>query len=906
MPESPKQDAPIRVRRTSGIGRASPAQISKRNIPSVAANEFDIPMSDGEVSAAEPVVKKKSRPLAKPMPTKTSNKSNRQRSVNNHEDEFDVPMSDHETPRTKLKKKLGQIQVRDSREVRPDESAHVRTEVSVKARSREFKSVEPQETRKRKRTPVNAGLSGSASLDKTHTAIVESAEVKQVPRLTARRVQDSNPAQVRAKPASRQMPSAPVRLAEMVSELEKSRVRPASTTRLSSPDGSVVDDEDISIRTPKAISSQMPSLTRSVSSTPKQMNMWEQLLPSDPMTGSPETNRLSRPQRRAVRQSPTPQKPVPRSKSDTTGPSKVRRRLVDQLKQSAPLLSSGSEDSDGSDATEEMDLNMLPQKSYSQPVPFLQVSFLDADPIPSQLSQVSDAEVSGPKQTYARTRSYLQEEDFEAGLLLALPSETPARPVAKGTFDLDEESDEGQSQGIRSIHELRAAGSKKRFKDEMDNLFDDIKDHSRAAWSRRRGALMELTSKLADKVFLDRFVESGCDLVLVEDYGSVTDSKPRDAVAEAIMLVLLIWLLTADLSRHTIERLAQVGVLEWLGRLLEDQSTMSRLAKNKKNNMFKASQSTFLDFMEVAQVAAFWEGASSSIPTLDRLAVKCMDLLVLRLRKNGQRKTLIRSSRAIEQLIRIATTDADEHEESGTGSRELALSVLEAESLSTESVNGSDMSNWTSSAIATLVNGLPRLIGTNQASARIVTLSLRLCLNVTNNRPLHCDMFAKNTAILSILDRVKVGFAVLANGIDATELDLLLLALGLMINLAEFSDPVRVCAVTCHGQALPPLLGTFLQGQQNSAEAESMEQSQTNVGYGYLAVLLGNLCLNESAKDAIRALLPRQDLSTVIRAVEEFVQYHQRVDKQAFDGEDGKEVWKTFTERLMAVAERIR
>lgn len=86
-----------------------------------------------------------------------------------------------------------------------------------------------------------------------------------------------------------------------------------------------------------------------------------------------------------------------------------------------------------------------------------------------------------------------------------------------------------------------------------------------------------------------------------------------------------------------------------------------------------------------------------------------------------------------------------------------------------------------------------------------------------------------------------------------------------------------------------------------------MEQSQANIPIGYLTVLLGSLCLNDSVRYKISSRLPGQKIDFLVHKVREFVRLHQRVDRESHQlaGEEGREMWQNYTMRLMHVAEKL-
>ncbi len=80
------------------------------------------------------------------------------------------------------------------------------------------------------------------------------------------------------------------------------------------------------------------------------------------------------------------------------------------------------------------------------------------------------------------------------------------------------------------------------------------------------------------------------------------------------------------------------------------------------------------------------------------------------------------------------------------------------------------------------------------------------------------------------------------------------------------------------------------------------------MAYGYLAVLLGNLCLDGQVKQHVRSRLPGATLRPLSMAVSEFLHYHRKVDDQlqsSQGGEGGQGGADGFTERLQAVVDAL-
>lgn len=73
-----------------------------------------------------------------------------------------------------------------------------------------------------------------------------------------------------------------------------------------------------------------------------------------------------------------------------------------------------------------------------------------------------------------------------------------------------------------------------------------------------------------------------------------------------------------------------------------------------------------------------------------------------------------------------------------------------------------------------------------------------------------------------------------------------------------------------------------------------------------MSVLLGWLCLNSAIKARISSRLPGHSLKQLLDAVEEFLQYHRRVDRAMIrgDGEDDARV--NFVGRLQSHVDDLK
>ncbi|KAK8205301.1 hypothetical protein M8818_005014 [Zalaria obscura] len=727
--------------------------------------------------------------------------------------------------------------------------------------------------------------------------------------------------------------SAPGRLSDMIVDVQElptvsvSALTLPDTTNTATLDDTVVAMEDVLPSTPETSRKyRTTSISRTVS-TPKESQLWKDLLPpSDPPSRSPDTTKIAplrnaesgRTRRKLNMVTPA----LVRSASDmpvsSTAP---RSRLVDRLKQTTLHFDDDEEGEDDEDEArlDEDDPMVLDGTAHSGQASAnesTQPSRAASQTQISRNSQQSSIEQStGPRTTYARMRSYLQEDNFENDLLLAMPLETPMRPMGSArrgntsskpgndsVFDMGDDSDE-QSQGIQSIHELRARASKKRFMDDLDVLLEDIKNHKASAKSRRRSALIELATKLVEKEYAARFLEHGYDIYLAREFAAGS----QEPIADIVLTMLLALVLDADAPQLCASRFQEAGAVEFVSKGLEDRRTFAQVAKDRNSNMSKMAQATFVEFGEAIRDSRLWVSDKPNTMTLRMLALRSMELLILKIRhltKHG-----LQVPGMMEALAKTAAeaASAEETSSSNTITTETCLSILEA----MQYINKQDavMRPLTSHALTTIVGVLRQLLHNDSSTVRIQTLALRFSLNATLESQKNTNVFDSEVLISCLVDRMLVGFGILKDGEKEqdrdAELDILLLTLGLLSGLAEQSIGVCETFARSTNGLIVKAVQIFTKGREKAEQADSMEESQGNVAFGYLAVLLGNLCLSPKAKAQIKSHLPKHDLQILVSAVEEFVEYHKRVDTQAFEDQEGKGVWENFTDRLMAVVKRI-
>lgn len=732
-----------------------------------------------------------------------------------------------------------------------------------------------------------------------------------VSRLPARR---TKPSTHNARATARKGLSTPARLAEMLPTdsdvTEASTVSPPeSISRAASPRQSTTPPS-------KKLSSPDATVRSRGTLTPKQAQLWDRLLPSQSIAPSPSALAMkdltiSGQRPRAGEDSSTARRTI-KAQSDV---GRRRTRLVDRLK--ASVQSSSEDDSDDSSSeSEEVDAGdtsnaaakrpPLPRTASTQN----QTGSAATTQSRSQTQTRSQPAVSGStgvKRTYASQRSHLAEDNLEDDMMAGLLDDTPRQPVAKpqsfgrahahtkeDDLDIDDSDDAGGATGgIRSIHELRAAGRHIRGAEDIEQQLEDIENHSPGHKSRRRSALIELATKLASKTFVSRFVGQGCDVRLARQCNAT-----KDDIADFLLAAAVMALLVADPPEHTARALQDHEVAGWLGSLLSSTTPIGEMAKIRQYNMAKASQGSLTELATLLQgQTAMWNDWSPTVVHVRLVALKALDLLVGKLRRGGD-KTEMLSSDHLPHVLPKNRPASDAGLDTS-----LAISVLE--SLSTTSLS----LTWDANLLRRISQTLTSLDATTPHRRHTFFLTLRLCLNLTTDNPRNSDLLANSLSVPYLLQTALEGFTSLSAETEeetrTLALDLLVLALGILINIFEHSPQARTLA-SQSPDAITTLVTTFTTGQQRIAEAESVAESISNVALGYLAVVLANLCQDVEARALVRAALPGRQLGPLGDAVEMFVLFHQQVDGMGFEGEEGAAVWGGFTEKLRGVLERVR
>jgi hypothetical protein len=645
--------------------------------------------------------------------------------------------------------------------------------------------------------------------------------------------------------------------------------------------------------------------------TPKQTQLWAELL--EP-TVVPDTGM----KKLSITEDTMKSKPVHRvpallQRSSSDVPVK-RTRVIDRLKASAP---NSSDEEESQDEDDEMEVD---KPSLDKPAVQSTVAAEVASQATHGLSQTNQSQdrptkatASGSLITYAKQRSHLADDNLENASMFDLPMVVPeraaasarrvGRPAAARTISRDvDELDEAPVAVPRTIDELRETGRNVRMMGEIEALLGEVADHAASARSRRRGALLDLSTKLMDQKFAEQIFRHGHESTLLAECKTFTD-----APSDFLLVTIVVLMLHAEPPSQSLSSFEEA--LPCIGRLLMRSSDIARVVKERQSNMSKSAQGDLIAFSNTLKVhEALWGESQPSVITSRIVALKAIELIVRKLRAMGDKSALL-DAESLTLLLPKGGFTGLQANAGKAFEASLVISILEA--LKTLSVAGS----WPDSCI-TSVATLPAIIAEEwQVPPDTKWVAYRLCANITDDSTLTQAAFVEHDAVRHIMAEIVNGFDLLHNPpttASATEVnakrdfDILVLAIGAIMNLAEHSAVAQKQAV--HETAAPSMAAivhVFVEGQKRVLEAESVEQMEVNVVYGYLAIMLANICQDEEARKFVRGLLPGGKLHVLVAAVQEFAQHHQQAGAQQESG-DTEEQWGGFTEKLLGVLAKLK
>ncbi|KAG9195961.1 hypothetical protein G6011_01082 [Alternaria panax] len=599
-----------------------------------------------------------------------------------------------------------------------------------------------------------------------------------------------------------------------------------------------------------------------------------------------------------------------RSKSDVTHSAKARKtRLIDTLKPSEPSSDDyeegSSEAGDDSEASSNYSWtareSLLESRNVHHTMALSDNMDVDSQAkVDSQTSQTTSGFGMRPKLTYAMARSYLKEDNPEDDLLISMDLDDGfGSQSQRETRSVSESDAEQNSQAqAQQIHELRTRGRNTVLQHEAEMMIEETS--TTTSKNIRRSAMIDLCTKMADEKFCDQLLDSTLAHQFFQNI-----SVGGEIIFEFVAAVATVFVLRTNPASSVLDQLHETGSLTNLIKLANNDADIKEIAKDRKTNLSKIAKESVLSFRTLVQQSSVWSPAVAEKVSPRLVALKAIELLIVGLRKAGNVDMLL-NQKMISQTAEIASDSNDRLESNNGGSEdnstlEMVLSILESTSATRQI-----QATWPTGVLQRIAKFVPRFFQPDAASSTM--LAVKLCMNLTNNKPKACLPFSAKAFVQPLMQSIIEKFRSINAGLaleKRTEiLDSLVLSLGAAINLAELSDQMRLNAT----DEIDTLVEIFIEGMKRASQAASVEESHSGVAIGYLGVLLGNLSLNDIIRTKVRTLLPNKRLDTLVDSIKDFVRVHQHVDQKSedFEGAEGQEALQTYTARLMLVVERLQ
>jgi hypothetical protein len=272
-----------------------------------------------------------------------------------------------------------------------------------------------------------------------------------------------------------------------------------------------------------------------------------------------------------------------------------------------------------------------------------------------------------------------------------------------------------------------------------------------------------------------------------------------------ILSYILCCLLLEDSTVQIASQARKNGSIPMLVRMLDFEKDIYIIAKDRKTNMSKATQSMVQDLRTQVEKSPIFSNRRPKILSPQIIALKVLEQSVRKLREAGVDDDIL-SAGGLGKLVHILNPFAITNFKGVEKARdtfvlELAVSTLESHAVGNRVPAEQQFSPSELKIVAALI---PAVIKMETSDVNdILLLILRFTINLTNNRASICNTFAESSLISVLVGMVCTKFDDLADlSLEMNErlvkLDLLILSLGLLINFAELSDRAR-CAVDDRG-----------------------------------------------------------------------------------------------------------
>ena len=683
-----------------------------------------------------------------------------------------------------------------------------------------------------------------------------------------------------------------------------------------------------------------------VCNTPKQTKLLSNLLDNTGPTDSPSklpltSLSLTNGEDSGLRSVDSILKPLPRIEQNAKIVPKPKARLIDAMVSPRKRLPVPASDTVNS-STENDDMGTECQPctiTHSQEMNHL----TKMDDVVRNISSTSLSTSGRPRVTYSRERSHLADMLTE-DLLEPASEPTSQEDCLFGSqngamyssfksirsHQDSEEEQEPEVPGIRSIHELRHSGGTARSRVDLETILEDIEATGPSSRSRRLHGLCQLAERLGDPEVGRHIADQSLDQRLgqcLHLYG--------DIVGQTLMIMVMSRLMVSvQLPIASLKRVFDTLVRSGTKLLLQESKNLASIVRDRKQNLSKASCREITALIGPFCSSAVWPHDRPEVLTPRLILIRSKDIVLRQARQLGDFSMVLPSSifgRLLELLLHVAPDElADGKDNEIVLVMDSTVSIIESLTIS---------KSWAENGcleVAKKLSGLGPLldqlaVSSADSSDRTYHLVLRLILNITNNDSDLCESFSEPALVAAIFGLVSRDFLqtsmLTKAGLQESTLEGVILALGALSNLAEHSSSFRQAMLhnSLSGKSMVDWIALYFRDQvevasevrslqlpgysfwTDAAQASSVEQTVSLVAFGYLSVLLCNVCLDRQIRNRVRGLLRGGTLQTLLLFVQEFLDHFQRAEElDSKHRDDEKTMRSGFVSRFEGVLDTLR
>lgn len=526
------------------------------------------------------------------------------------------------------------------------------------------------------------------------------------------------------------------------------------------------------------------------------------------------------------------------------------------------------------------------------------------------------------RNTYAKERSHLSDmvDDLDAmstassqgqsqQLLSGMLSSGPSQLQSQLEIESDS-SEDAPAFRLKSIHELRQAGTNNRLEKEVEDLMVDI-NPSGGTKALRIQALMQIMRKMLQERFASFLFEHVLDRL------TAWSSLIKDKISK-LLLGMVFWRLINcnATSPHTLKQIIHCVVSN--SSSLPPLDTIAQIAKTRAENL---SKSTIRDLMEFEQTVLSegllpaYEG-EGIIPAAITLGV-----LNDSLRKIIDAGTIIplpQSSYAqIVALLRQVSQPSVDQAVKHAFVTKLALSLLQICAGPLEQDLGLSQAEYQALG-DTLGDVMYRSLDNHES---LVQAILHFAITLCNDKPNICEAVCQSSLTNSLMTIIRSRFMSLVDaakdsqGVESAMLDSIILTLACLLNVTEYSNGVRqtFASSKLDDDSVPTHLSLLVNIYMDSAPrlraVKTMEQGSASVMVGYLSLLICNLCLDEELWQVVSYQLSGvYSISDVVASAKELLIHMRTVENtdESIAHENSSATLDSFTMRFGEILSAVR